>query len=124
MMKKKSSNLRNNNYISTGSEKSLHPLTKKEGKVNGGGHLELWDNIQNPTDVKKVEAGYNTGVIFKTTDESYHGIPHKLTCPSNVSRNSIAIYYVSEPRKDVTHRFKANFLLPTMEKKMMKDLNS
>jgi len=32
-------------------------------------------------------------VIFATTSTSFHGHPKPLTCPSNVTRKSLALYY-------------------------------
>ncbi|MEM0354271.1 MAG: 2OG-Fe(II) oxygenase [Thermoplasmata archaeon] len=108
---------------------SIHPITKKERRINiiiylnkiwedeWGGHLELWDNIENPTFIKRLNPEYNTAVIFQTSDGSYHGIPNKINCPSNFSRNSIAIYYVSEPRNNVKHRYKAKFFITNDKEK-------
>lgn len=32
-------------------------------------------------------------VMFRTTDQSWHGHPHPLTCPEGKSRRSLALYY-------------------------------
>jgi len=34
-------------------------------------------------------------VVFNTTDKSFHGHPDPLTCPSDRTRKSIALYYFS-----------------------------
>ena len=69
----------------------------KDWKDSYKGHLELWN--QNMTKcVKKILPSFNTMVIFSTTDFSNHGHPDHITCPSNLSRKSIALYYFSSGR--------------------------
>jgi len=93
---------------------SIHPLSGKERRLNliiylnknwkEGGELQLWDaDFTRP--VKKIPPLFNTAVLFRTSDISYHGLPQ----PASEERRSVAIYYVSEPRSDVTHRPKAQF---------------
>jgi hypothetical protein len=36
---------------------------------------------------------FNRCVIFHTAPESYHGHPTPLTCPNDMSRKSLALYY-------------------------------
>ena len=43
---------------------------------------------------------FNRTVIFETNDNTKHGHPFPLNCPSNRSRNSIAMYYYSNGRPD------------------------
>jgi Rps23 Pro-64 3,4-dihydroxylase Tpa1-like proline 4-hydroxylase len=63
---------------------------------NYGGNLELWS-----TDMSRCERQIapiaNRCVIFNTTQSSYHGYTKPITCPSNVSRKSIAMYYYTTP---------------------------
>jgi len=56
-----------------------------------GGHLGLFGNS---TDAPYIEIAplFNRAVIFITTDQ-YHGISRPITCPSTVSRQSLAVYY-------------------------------
>lgn len=62
-----------------------------------GGHLELWSK-----DLKtcgaKISPDHGRFVVFSSTDFSYHGQPHPLTCPSNRSRRSLALYYYTKTR--------------------------
>jgi Rps23 Pro-64 3,4-dihydroxylase Tpa1-like proline 4-hydroxylase len=100
---------------------SIHPLSGKERRLNliafvnkdwkagWNGELELWDDIQNPRSVAKVVPAFNRAVLFQTTDLSYHGLPNPIRCPKDVSRNSLAVYYVSKPREGVSARPKAQF---------------
>jgi Rps23 Pro-64 3,4-dihydroxylase Tpa1-like proline 4-hydroxylase len=99
---------------------SIHPLTNKERRVNlivymtkgwkeeWNGDNQLWDEeFQRP--VKRIFPAFNRAILFRTSDLSYHGMPAPMLCPEDTGRKSIAIYYVSEPRPDATHRFKAQF---------------
>lgn len=99
---------------------SLHPIICRERRLNlivylnrdwrvdYGGHLQLWDS-----DLKKctelITPNYNTAVLFRTSDISYHGIPAPITCPDGAYRKSLAIYYVSPPRPECSSRAKAQF---------------
>jgi Rps23 Pro-64 3,4-dihydroxylase Tpa1-like proline 4-hydroxylase len=99
---------------------SVHPITGKERRVNliiylnkewkeeYNGDLQLWDiNFEKP--VRKYYPEYNRAVLFRTSDISYHGLPTPIKCPDNIGRKSLAIYYVSEPRDNVTKRYKAEY---------------
>lgn len=99
---------------------SLHPILKKERRVNlivylnkewsesYGGDIQLWDAAF--TGVKqRVFPLFNRAVIFQTNDISYHGMPQMVRCPEGNSRKSVAIYYVSEPTEMKQVRYKAHF---------------
>jgi len=104
---------------------SVHPKLKKERRINllvylsadwleaWGGHLEFWthDTARNKPGqlARKIECRFNRAVIFDTTQNSWHGLPEPLTCPAGVTRKSLAIYYVTEPRQQVSERGKALF---------------
>lgn len=99
---------------------SVHPISGKERRVNlivylnrnwqpeFGGGLQLWDKGLKQCKVT-VPIDFNIGVLFRTSDESFHGLPDPLKCPDTMMRKSVAVYYVSEPRPDATHRYKAQF---------------
>jgi hypothetical protein len=70
------------------------------------GSLELWD--AGMTRCEKLAPLFNRMVVFSTTDFSYHGHPDPLTCPENVRRNSIALYYYSAQRPGSETRFGAS----------------
>lgn len=62
-----------------------------------GGSLELWDkHMQGPP--KRVLPILNRCVVFSTTATSYHGHPHPLTCPEDIYRKSLALYYYTNGR--------------------------
>ena len=69
----------------------------KQWREEYGGHLELWDRDMTRCHSRLLPV-FNRCVIFGTTDYTYHGHPHPLTCPEGTSRKSIALYYFSKGR--------------------------
>ena len=63
-----------------------------------GGDLELWDQ-EMAQQVSKVSPIFNRCVIFHTAPGSYHGHPTSLTCPEEMSRKSLALYYFRDEGK-------------------------
>jgi hypothetical protein len=80
----------------------------KNWKEEYGGALQLWDETMSTC--QQVMPTFNTAILFRTSDVSYHGLPKPITCPVHMARQSCAIYYVSEPRPNVTQRYKASFV--------------
>jgi Rps23 Pro-64 3,4-dihydroxylase Tpa1-like proline 4-hydroxylase len=64
-----------------------------------GGHFELWDRTGTSC-VKRVLPIFNRCVVFSTTETSYHGHPHPLSCPAGWVRKSLALYYYSNGRPE------------------------
>jgi hypothetical protein len=99
---------------------SIHPFSGKERRLNLIYYLnEIWDEswggnlqLRDPslTQVKEIPLKWNTAVLFRTCDISYHGFPTPIQCPPGVYRKSLAIYYVTPPRAEATHRLKAKFV--------------
>lgn len=100
---------------------SIHPVSGMERRVNlivylnetwdesWGGSLELWDDKFTHR-VKSVYPLRNRAILFRTSDISYHGIPHPIKCPQTMGRKSLAVYYVSPiVNKDIRLRSKAEF---------------
>jgi len=99
---------------------AIHPISKKERRVNiilymnefwdeaWGGALEFWDQTRSRCEVK-ITPKWNTAVVFKTSDLSYHGHPRPMQCPEGTWRKSLAVYYVSDPRQIENPRLKAEF---------------
>jgi Rps23 Pro-64 3,4-dihydroxylase Tpa1-like proline 4-hydroxylase len=98
----------------------IHPFSQKERRCNlivymnrnwrnaYGGHLQLWDaNMKNCKEI--IAPDWNTAILFRTSDISFHGIPSPIECPDGMYRKSIAIYYVSDARSNIPHRYKAEF---------------
>ena len=60
-----------------------------------GGELELWDRDMTAKQAGVKPAG-NRMLIFTTSLDSFHGHPDPLTCPGDVARRSMALYYFTE----------------------------
>lgn len=104
---------------------SIHPKLKLERRINlliymtpnwkeaYGGALEL--HAKHPDRdapgelVKMIFPMFNTALLFDTSQESWHGLPEPIMCPEKITRNSLAVYYLSEPRENTTQRGKALF---------------
>ena len=66
----------------------------KDWKEEWNGETQLWDkNMENC--IVKSRVKFNTAIIFKTNEKSWHGLPEKICCPEGILRKSIAYYYVS-----------------------------
>lgn len=59
-----------------------------------GGDLELW--AIDKAFSTKISPVANRLVVFTTSERSFHGHPHPLSCPPGVSRKSIAVYYFTK----------------------------
>jgi hypothetical protein len=68
-----------------------------------GGKLELWDREMGRC-VAAYAPLFNRCIVFSTTDDSFHGHPEPLKCPSSRSRNSLALYYytASRPEEEIS----------------------
>ena len=79
-----------------------------------GGGLELWTHDEQTGRAKDlyttVENKFNRAVLFDTTQHSWHGLPKDLNCPPGVTRQSLAVYYVTTPSHDADPRGKALFV--------------
>ena len=114
----------------------IHPHSKKERRINlliylsdkdwqeaWGGATELWDSTFGKQDpqpepmryppvgdapISSAAPIFNRALIFATEDYSWHAV-QPITCPAGKIRRTFNVYYISEPRPDVTQRFKAFF---------------
>ena len=57
-----------------------------------------------------IENRFNRAVLFDTTQNSWHGLPADLDCPEGITRQSLAVYYVTEPTAGANTRGKALFV--------------
>lgn len=57
-----------------------------------GGGLEFYDSKQTSI-VKKIDCLFNRMLAWSYTPENYHGYTTPLSCPENVSRNTIRLFY-------------------------------
>ena len=88
-----------NKHRLTNLDRRLNVLVylNKDWQDSYGGHFELWNRDMTRC-VKKIRPDFNTLALFSTTDFSYHGHPDPLSCPSDRSRKSIALYYYTNGR--------------------------
>ena len=89
---------------------NYHPETKlhrmlnvlvymnKDWKDTYEGHLELWD-MEAGKMLEKIAPNFNRLAMFETNQISYHGHPHPLKTPVEVTRKSLATYYYAEERE-------------------------
>ena len=83
-----------------------HPFVDKQRRLNvilymnkdwdpsWNGHMQLWDSELQRCVVKS-DIQFNTAIVFKTNEISWHGLPDPIRCPADICRKSIAYYYVS-----------------------------
>ena len=67
----------------------------EEWREEWGGKLELWDTRMTACQQTVTPAG-NRMLVFTTSQDSFHGHPDGLTCPPDVARRSLAMYYFTE----------------------------
>ena len=60
-----------------------------------GGKLELWDKDMTACQARVTPAG-NRMLVFTTAEDTFHGHPDGLTCPPDMARRSLAMYYFTE----------------------------
>jgi len=104
---------------------SIHPKMGLQRRINiimylsrdlkpgMGGELGLWSHNQqlnSPKDlVVEVLPVFNRAVIFDTSQNSWHGMSRVLTCPENVYRKSLAVYYLCKPEAQCQEHQRAYF---------------
>lgn len=104
---------------------NLHPKLKLKRNYNiiiymsqgwdpaWGGGLGLWTHDaekRGPKEcVKTVDVKFNRAVLFDTSQNSWHGLPEKIDCPEGHYRQSLALYYLTQPEAGVDPRGKALF---------------
>lgn len=101
---------------------SIHPKLGLQRKFNlivylnsnyqsgWGGELGLWDSKDNKPNelIEVVEPVFNRAVIFETTT-GWHGLEVPNKFPENECRNSLAVYYLTDPDETATDRNRALF---------------
>ena len=116
---------------------SIHPKIEMERYLNliiyvdpkikekHGGHLGFWNHnpdLNCPGDlVKEIFPKYNRAVLFRTNQNSWHGLSRPLSLPDNIYRKSLAIYYLKKPSKLTSKRGKALYA-PREDQKNSKSL--
>jgi hypothetical protein len=115
----------------------LHPKLGLKRKLNiviylnprwrptWGGSLQLWsaDESGSPGElVKEVEPSFNRAVIFDTTQNSWHGLPEKLSAPEGQHRKSLALFYYVPFEFGMANTRTRALFAPTEEQKSSPDI--
>ncbi len=66
----------------------------KDWKEEWHGDTQLWNKDMSKC-VASSKVAFNTAIIFKTNEISWHGLPEPIQCPKDQYRKSIAYYYVT-----------------------------
>jgi 2OG-Fe(II) oxygenase superfamily len=112
-------------YLNVHTDFNFHPKTKQLRKLNilfylnedwdeaWLGNLELW-NDDVTSMVASIAPVMNRMAIFETSETSFHGHPHPLQVPENITRRSLAAYYYTDWPSKLVQRAKTNYrLVPT-----------
>ena len=113
-------------YLNLHLDYSIHPKLKLERKFNiiiymtpewrpeWGGGLQFWSHDEETNKPKEmvtcIENKFNRAVLFDTTQNSWHGLPEPIKCPDDVTRNSLAMYYLTKPAHNANPRNRALFV--------------
>lgn len=97
-----------------------HPFSDKQRKLNiilylndewnkeWNGDTQLWNNNMTECMCKSYPT-INTAIIFYTGENSWHGVPETILCPTNIYRKTLAFYYVSDiTNKNDINKFGSN----------------
>ena len=66
----------------------------KDWKEEWNGDNQLWDKDMKEC-VVKTYPKFNSVIVFKTDEITWHGLPEKIMCPEGFFRKSFAYYYIS-----------------------------
>ena len=66
----------------------------KDWKPEWNGDTQLWDKDMTKCIVRS-HVQFNSAIIFKTNETSWHGVPENITCPEGMLRKTFAYYYIS-----------------------------
>ena len=82
-----------------------------EWKPEYGGTLGLWSDKNGQPDqlVHEVDCIFNRALIFDTTQNSWHGICKDINSEFNITRNSLATYYLTSPEINADPRMKVKY---------------
>lgn len=76
----------------------------KEWNIEWNGDCQLWDKNMKKC-IVNCYPKKNRAIIFETIEQSWHGVPERISCPENTYRKSLAYYYIS-PLKNKSNNLK------------------
>jgi len=115
---------------------SIHPKLDLQRKLNlilyvnpnwkneYGGHLGLWESSGSEGSLvlsKEIECVFNRAIIFDTTQNSWHGLSKDVVAPEGISRNSLAVYYLTDKPQNCDPRMKVKYA-PREDQKNNQDI--
>jgi len=65
----------------------------QDWKEEWGGDTELWNDTMTKC-ISKSPVKFNSALLFKTSEKSWHGLPEPIKCPEGVYRKTLAFYYL------------------------------
>ena len=77
----------------------------KEWDHSWNGATELWNSDCSECTYKS-NIEFNKAIVFKTSEQSWHGVPERILCPEGTYRQTLAYYYIS-PLQSETDTSKA-----------------
>ncbi len=98
--------MRRDGWLEVHADYTKHPVMPLTRRINlliylnrdwnpaWGGDLELWD-APKPTQKAGYPCLFNRAIIFPTNSKTLHGVPDRLSCPLDRSRQLLSIYYWS-----------------------------
>ena len=107
----------NGSFLKRHLDYSIHPITGKERRMNAILYVSEWDSIYGGAlcfyDAKgnvteRIYPKLNRLVLFETNDYSYHGV-ELCSCPANLQRKILTVFYVSDARPNIAVRKRAQF---------------
>tara|TARA_Y200000002_G_scaffold383055_1_gene402839 strand:- start:3305 stop:4168 length:864 start_codon:yes stop_codon:yes gene_type:complete len=75
------------------------------------GHFELWPENMDEEKTVKVLPNFNTCMIFRTDQKTFHGFPDPIKIPDSVTRKAIALYYYISPEQAIAERKTDTFFI-------------
>lgn len=116
----------------------IHPYLQKQRRLNvivylnknwnpeWNGQSELW-NMETETCEVRSSINFNSAFVFKTNDQSWHGLSTKITCPDNIFRQTLAYYFLSDitdqPRNEIEGQDGSGYRKKAVFRVMKKDPN-
>ena len=100
-----------NGRLAIHSDFNIHPKTNKYRRLNVllylnnnwqpgyNGELELWSKDMTKCE-NKIDPIFNRMVIFRITDDAFHGHPEPWSAPISIPRLSFALYYYTKERPE------------------------
>jgi Rps23 Pro-64 3,4-dihydroxylase Tpa1-like proline 4-hydroxylase len=103
--------IKKDGHLSIHADFNIHPMTSKYRRINAllylnqdwkeeyNGSLELWNKDMSSC-VHSIPPIFNRLVIFRITDDAFHGHPAPWKAPEGIDRLSFAFYYYTADRPE------------------------